>query len=189
MKTYLKNSLGTVFLIIYTFTVFAQSEKTNIIQGTDSLLKSNYLQEFTISRFNTHFIIPKITLNSVEESSLDTHNNVLYFNSIGPRIPFVEKNVLVTADSSYYIVSSKFGNALLFQDGVLYHITPTELNPNNAFTSTRGLNILNFSLSVGKEFSNSNPSQRKKFVKISYNVPISGLISNNFYILKSSKSK
>lgn len=50
-----------------------------------------------------------------------------------------------------------------------------------------GINVLNFNFSVGREFGSLAPEQKKNFIAISYNLPISSVIPNSFYVWKSNK--
>lgn len=141
--------------------------------------------EYRVTAWNTNFTIPTIRVN-FHESAGGKEAKVAAFNSVGAGISLGGGRLIVTTDNSNRVVSKKFKNTISGQVGFLFSVsnnTP-DGSSNSVFAPVIGINILNFNFSVGREFGTQGLGQKKNFIAISYNLPISSIIPNSFYIFR-----
>ena len=165
-------------------------------QGQDTLYRSfhnatlglikNSTQEFQVTAINTNFILPTIRVNYFEEGNR-TQARVSAFNNIGVGISVGGGRLITTTDDNYNLTSKKFKNTFSGQIGLLYSIDNTTQSQSSTFAVVAGITLLNFNLSVGREFGTLLDNQKKYFTSISFNIPLSEIGLNSMYLLRSNK--
>lgn len=125
-------------------------------------LKKSSTQEFKVTSINTNFILPSIRVNYFAETN-GTQARVSAFNNLDVGVSWGGGRLITTTDEDYKITSKKFKNTISFQAGVLYSIVNTTESNTNTFALVGGVSLLNFNLSVGREFGTLSPNQKKFF--------------------------
>ncbi|MCS4229275.1 hypothetical protein [Sphingobacterium sp. BIGb0165] len=159
---------------------FAENFPVNLYPGTTN--------EYKVTAWNTSFTIPTIRVN-FHENARGNEAKVAAFNSVGAGVSLGAGRLIVTTDTNNRVVSKKFKNSFSGQVGFLFSVsnnTP-DGSSNSVFAPVIGINVLNFNFSVGREFGSLAPEQKKNFIAISYNLPISSIIPNSFYIFRSNE--
>lgn len=166
---------------------FCQTD-TQMDTSSNFPLYPNSTNEYRVTGFNTNFVIPTVRVNFHNDIDNST-GRVSAFNSIGAGFSFGGGRLIVSTDSTNRVISKKFKNTFSIQTGFLFSIsnnTP-DGSSNSIFAPVIGINFLNFNLSTGIELGERSVNQKKGFVTLSYNLPISAILPNTYWIWAKNK--
>jgi len=180
------NLLLTLCVILSSNYGIAQETLNAKIHWTELTLKKSSTQEFLVRSFNTNFILPSIRVNYFSETN-GTQARVSAFNNLGVGVSWGGGRLITTTDEDFKITSKKFKNTLSFQAGVLYSIVNTSDSNTSTFALVGGISLLNFNLSLGREFGTLSPNQKKFFTSLSFNIPLSDIGINSMYLTRAKK--
>ncbi|PAW93573.1 hypothetical protein CKK33_08725 [Mucilaginibacter sp. MD40] len=142
--------------------------------------------EYKATALNTNFTIPLIRFNSTTGDP-SMKGSVSLFNSIGAGFGINWGRMEVTTDSTGHVINSNMYSTFGLNLGVLFAANTNNGNTQNIFAPTLSISILNFQVGYGMELGTVSPNQKRGFVTIAYNIPVSKLIKGGFYILRRSK--
>lgn len=193
MKLIFNQTLATVVGVFSIYLSSAQtvpppSERLEVDLHNATLeLKKSSSQEFRVTALNANFIAPTVRVNFFDLPDGNSEAKVSAFNLIGAGISLGGGRLFTTTDENFNIKAKKFKNTFAIQAGVMYSILNTSEQNTNVFATVFGISVLNFNVSVGREFGTLATGQKKVFTTISYNLPLSEIGVNSIYLLRGKK--
>ncbi|HEK20139.1 MULTISPECIES: hypothetical protein [unclassified Mucilaginibacter] len=142
--------------------------------------------EYKATALNTNFTIPLIRFNSTTGDP-SMKGSVSLFNSIGAGFGINWGRMEVTTDNNGKIINTEMNNTFGINLGVLFAANTNNDNTQNIFAPTLSVSILNFQVGYGMELGTVAANQKRGFVTVAYNIPISKLLKGGFYLLRRSK--
>ena len=137
---------------------------------------------------NTNFALPLVRFNFDNPyEGRKSLGNVTFFNSDGTGVSFSYRKLeLMTDSNTGEVIRREFKNIIVIQLGFLFS-TNTGDSSRNIFASILGLTILDSQIGYGYELGTIRENKKRRFLALSYSIPLPKLINNGLYIFKKSQ--
>lgn len=147
---------------------------------------SGRTSEYKATVLNTNFTVPLIRFNSTTGDN-SMKGSVSLFNSIGAGFGINWGRMDVTTDNAGKVINTEMNNTFGLHLGVLFAANTNNGSSQNIFAPTLSVSILNFQVGYGMELGTVAANQKRGFVTVAYNIPLSKFIKGGFYLLRRSK--